>query len=84
MSGYLDERIQQSRQVPASEGQEFATRKDALFIEASANTAVGIEAAFCNVVDSRILDTPRLWQSNAGPKSVNVSTVEPEWKLLLS
>ncbi|KAH9939637.1 ras-domain-containing protein [Epithele typhae] len=49
-----------SRQVPASEGQAFATRMGALFVEASAKTAVGVADAFRDVVE-RILDTPELW-----------------------
>jgi len=49
-----------SRQVPASEGQAFATRMSSLFIEASAKTSVGVREAFQEVVE-RILDTPELW-----------------------
>ena len=37
----------------------------ALFVEASAKTAVGVQEAFRDVVE-RILDTPELWQA-AGP-----------------
>ncbi|KAI1789880.1 ras-domain-containing protein [Ganoderma leucocontextum] len=57
-----------SRQVPASEGQAFATRMNALFVEASAKTAVGVQEAFRDVVE-RIIDTPELWQSAAARKS---------------
>ncbi|KAM5540113.1 hypothetical protein V8D89_006253 [Ganoderma adspersum] len=58
-----------SRQVPAQEGQAFATRMDALFIEASATgeTAVGVQEAFRNIVE-RIIDTRGLQQSSA-PRS---------------
>ena len=34
----------------------------ALFVEASAKTAVGVQDAFRDVVE-RILDTPELWQA---------------------
>ena len=56
-----------SRQVTASEGQAFATRMNALFVEASAKTAVGVQEAFRDVVE-RIMDTPELWQSSAGAR----------------
>ena len=36
----------------------------ALFVEASAKTAVGVQDAFRDVVE-RILDTPELWQTGA-------------------
>ncbi|KAM5541637.1 hypothetical protein V8D89_004827 [Ganoderma adspersum] len=57
-----------SRQVPVSEGQTFATRMNALFVEASAKTAVGVQEAFRDVVE-RIIDTPELWQSAGARKS---------------
>ncbi|TBU37444.1 ras-domain-containing protein [Dichomitus squalens] len=56
-----------SRQVSASEGQAFAARMDALFVEASAKTAVGVQEAFRDVVE-RIMDTPELWQTSAARK----------------
>ena len=37
---------------------------NALFVEASAKTAVGVQDAFRDVVE-RILDTPELWQTGA-------------------
>ena len=40
----------------------------ALFVEASAKTAVGVQDAFRDVVD-RIIDTPELWQSAPGRAS---------------
>jgi Ras-related protein Rab-18 len=43
-----------------TEGQQFATRMNSLFIEASAKTAVGVNEAFQEVVE-KILDTPELW-----------------------
>jgi Ras-related protein Rab-18 len=46
--------------VSPSEGQQFATRMNSLFIEASAKTAVGVREAFQEVVE-KILDTPELW-----------------------
>ncbi|EIW77967.1 ras-domain-containing protein [Coniophora puteana RWD-64-598 SS2] len=49
-----------SRQVPTSEGAAFAERQDALFLEASAKTAVGVRETFEDVV-RHILDTPELW-----------------------
>lgn len=48
--------------MPTAEGQAFATRMGALFIEASAKTSVGVEDAFRDVV-ARIIDTPELWQA---------------------
>ncbi|OJT06777.1 Ras-related protein Rab-18 [Trametes pubescens] len=62
-----------SRQVSTAEGQAFATRMGALFIEASAKTAVGVEDAFRDVV-ARIIDTPELWQ--AAPRA-GVSAGKP-------
>ncbi|CDO68525.1 hypothetical protein BN946_scf184998.g22 [Trametes cinnabarina] len=53
-----------SRQVPTTEGEAFAKRMGALFIEASAKTAVGVEEAFRDVVE-RIIDTPELWQTSS-------------------
>ncbi|KAF8429983.1 ras family-domain-containing protein [Boletus edulis BED1] len=49
-----------SRQVPTDEAAVFAARKDALFLEASAKTAVGVQEVFGDLV-KRILDTPELW-----------------------
>lgn len=51
--------------MPASEGQQFATRMSSLFIEASAKTAVGVREAFQEVVE-KILDTPELWAATSG------------------
>ncbi|KAH9849121.1 ras-domain-containing protein [Lenzites betulinus] len=55
-----------SRQVPTTEGEAFAKRMGALFVEASAKTAVGVEDAFRDVV-ARIIDTPELWQAGGRP-----------------
>ena len=49
-----------SRQVPTSEGAAFAERQNALFLEASAKTAVNVRETFEDVV-RHILDTPELW-----------------------
>ncbi|KAI5985818.1 ras-domain-containing protein [Pisolithus orientalis] len=49
-----------SRQVSTSEGQAFATRKECLFLEASAKTSVGVREVFEDLV-KRILETPELW-----------------------
>ncbi|KAI6141739.1 ras-domain-containing protein [Pisolithus tinctorius] len=49
-----------SRQVSTSEGQTFATRKECLFLEASAKTSVGVREVFEDLV-KRILETPELW-----------------------
>lgn len=49
-----------SRQVPTTEGSAFASRQSALFVEASAKTAVGVRDVFEDLV-SRILETPELW-----------------------
>jgi hypothetical protein len=54
-----------SRQVSTADGAAFAERQGALFVEASAKTAVGVAAAFTDVV-GRILDTPALWADAAG------------------
>jgi len=54
-----------SRQVPFSEGQQFATRMSSLFIETSAKTAVGVREAFNEVVE-KIIDTPALWDGSSG------------------
>ena len=48
--------------MSTSEGQAFATRMNALFVEASAKTAVGVQDAFQSVAE-RILDTPELWET---------------------
>lgn len=55
------ERLQEhSRQVSTDEGAVFAARQDALFLEASAKTAVGVREVFEDLV-RKILDTPELW-----------------------
>jgi Ras-related protein Rab-18 len=61
--------------VPASDGAAFAARQGALFVEASAKTAVGVEAAFTDVV-ARILATPELWDAPA-PKTGVVAPGTP-------
>ena len=54
--------------MPTSEGQAFATRMNALFIEASAKTAVGVEEAFRDIVERIIEDrkSTRLNSSHSG------------------
>jgi len=59
-----------SRQVPTTEGATFSARQDALFVEASAKTAIGVREVFEELV-GRILETPELWapvapDTNAG------------------
>lgn len=49
-----------SRQVSTNEGSTFASRQNALFVEASAKTAVGVREVFEELV-ARILETPELW-----------------------
>lgn len=49
-----------SRQVPTAEGSNFASRQNALFVEASAKTAIGVRNVFEELV-ARILETPELW-----------------------
>ncbi|KAG0696353.1 ras-domain-containing protein [Suillus ampliporus] len=49
-----------SRQVPTKEGSTFASRQNALFVEASAKTAIGVRDVFEELV-ARILETPELW-----------------------
>lgn len=46
--------------MPTDEAVVFAGRKDALFLEASAKTAVGVREVFEDLV-KKILDTPELW-----------------------
>jgi Ras-related protein Rab-18 len=53
-----------SRQVPTDDGREFAERQGALFVEASAKTAVGVADAFEDVV-RRIIETPELWDTGS-------------------
>jgi len=50
-----------SRAVSEEEGRQFAARMGTLFVEASAKTNVGVDAAFKEVVQ-QIIDTPSLWQ----------------------
>ncbi|KAG1736091.1 ras-domain-containing protein [Suillus paluster] len=49
-----------SRQVSTTEGSTFASRQNALFVEASAKTAVGVREIFEELV-ARIIETPELW-----------------------
>ncbi|KAG2048655.1 ras-domain-containing protein [Suillus hirtellus] len=49
-----------SRQVSTDEGSTFASRQNALFVEASAKTAIGVREVFEELV-ARILETPELW-----------------------
>ncbi|KAJ2912358.1 hypothetical protein MD484_g8061, partial [Candolleomyces efflorescens] len=53
-----------SRQVPAAEGQQFATRMKSLFIEASAKTSIGVKDIFRELVEE-IMNTPELWDSSS-------------------
>lgn len=46
--------------MTTDEGAVFAARQDALFLEASAKTAVGVREVFVDLV-KKILDTPELW-----------------------
>ncbi|KDQ57865.1 hypothetical protein JAAARDRAFT_129384 [Jaapia argillacea MUCL 33604] len=57
-----------SRQVTSAEGQQFASRMNSLFLEASAKTSVGVKEAFQEVVE-KIMDTPELWAPLAVEKS---------------
>lgn len=70
-----------ARQVPTAEAAAYAARMGCLFVETSAKTAIGVCAAFRDVVE-RIVETPELW---AGPESHNVtppkvmgSEIEPQ------
>jgi len=58
-----------ARQVPKAEAAAYAARMGCLFVETSAKTAIGVSAAFHNVVE-RIVETPELW---AGQESRNVA-----------
>jgi Ras-related protein Rab-18 len=53
-----------SRQVSTTDGREFAERQGALFVEASAKTAVGVSDAFEDVV-RQIIETPALWDTGS-------------------
>ncbi|KAG1739826.1 ras-domain-containing protein [Suillus paluster] len=59
-----------SRQVSTTEGSTFASRQNALFVEASARTAVGVREIFEELV-AQILETPELW-AFVTPETVNV------------
>ncbi|KIJ19675.1 hypothetical protein PAXINDRAFT_166756 [Paxillus involutus ATCC 200175] len=61
-----------SRQVATPEAAAFAARQGALFLEASAKTAVGVCEVFEDLV-KRILDTPELW-APVTPESVGTSS----------
>ena len=50
-----------ARQVPTAEAVAYAARMGCLFVETSAKTAIGVCAAFCDVVE-RIVETPELWE----------------------
>lgn len=54
------------------EAAAFAARQGALFLEASAKTAVGVCEVFEDLV-KRILDTPELW-APVTPESVGTSS----------
>jgi Ras-related protein Rab-18 len=56
----MNDRKEHSRQVSTDEAAVFAARQDALFLEASAKTAVGVQEVFEDLV-KKILDTPELW-----------------------
>ncbi|KAI9451800.1 P-loop containing nucleoside triphosphate hydrolase protein [Lactarius psammicola] len=49
-----------ARQVPTAEAAAYAARMGCLFVETSAKTAIGVCAAFRDVVE-RIVETPELW-----------------------
>jgi Ras-related protein Rab-18 len=85
-----------SRQVSTTDGREFAERQGALFVEASAKTAVGVSEAFEDVV-RRIIDTPALWDtapavgaagkdklsarsSSSKPMPGNITLADDDWE----
>ncbi|KAI9245308.1 small GTPase superfamily [Sporodiniella umbellata] len=51
------------RLVSSEEGQTLAKKSQALFIECSAKTKVGVKQAFEELVE-KIIETPALWQRN--------------------
>ena len=53
------------RQVSVAEGQQLARDLQALFMEASAKTKVGVQAAFEELV-RKVLDTPVVLEANEG------------------
>jgi len=53
------------REVSQDEGMQFARKHKMLFIEASAKTREGVNLAFEELIE-KILQTPGLWESNAG------------------
>jgi len=66
-----------SRKVPASEGQAFASRMDAIFIEASAKRGNGVQETFEEVV-RKIVATPELLKkASQAPRGAGNSTAMP-------
>jgi Ras-related protein Rab-18 len=65
-----------SRQVSTNEGAAFAERQGALFLEASAKTAVGVKDTFREVVE-KILDTPSLWEDTSALSKPGRRTTTP-------
>ena len=73
-----------SWEVSTLEGEAFARRMNALFIETSAKTAVGVSETFREVVE-KILDTPELWTpsqhagtSHSMPDGVDLNPNKPQ------
>jgi len=62
-----------SRRVPTTEGQAYADRMDAMFLEASAKRGIAVDDVFQTIV-RKIVATPELWQKHK-PGTANVNTM---------
>ncbi|EJT98185.1 ras-domain-containing protein [Dacryopinax primogenitus] len=62
-----------SRRVPTAEGQAYAERMGALFLESSAKRGIHVDEVFQTIV-RKIVATPELWQKNK-PGTANVNTM---------
>jgi len=66
--------LEDRRQVTAEEGRELACSLEALFMETSAKTNVGVSAAFEELVQ-KILNTPHFWHKMDQRKQTAKSTI---------
>eukprot|EP01097_Dermamoeba_algensis_P005001 TRINITY_DN3186_c0_g1_i1.p1 TRINITY_DN3186_c0_g1~~TRINITY_DN3186_c0_g1_i1.p1 ORF type:complete len:209 (+),score=27.64 TRINITY_DN3186_c0_g1_i1:118-744(+) len=65
---------QSNREVTKEEGNNFAREKQMLFMECSAKTKVGIQAAFDELV-SKIMETPALYEASKPRHKSTTNTV---------
>ena len=61
------------RQIPTAEAAAYASRMGALFVEASAKTAVGLREVFRDTLE-RVLESPI---SSSNPTYMSVSSATP-------